>query len=106
VELGSGDLGGTYPVNEEEGERPSFCGSGGSSEDIFALREGCWPPPVWALVLVAMGGRPAELLEPDPGEFFRLKGTGAPPICVGGVTCRGFGIGIGPDEESGWIIQT
>ena len=42
VELGSGDLGGSvgYPIEEE---RPSFCGSGGSSEDIFALREGCWP---------------------------------------------------------------
>ena len=52
-----------------------------------------------------MGGRP-EVLEPDPGEFFRLKGTGAPPIGVGGVTWRGFGIGTGPDEESGWRIQT
>ena len=78
MELGSGDLGGSagYPL-----EGPSFCGSGGSSDDIFGLREGCWP--VSALLLAAMGGRPV-LLEPDPGEFFRFKGTGAPG--VGGVT--------------------
>ena len=38
MELGSGDLGGSagYPV-----EGPSFCGSGGSSDDILALSEGC-----------------------------------------------------------------
>ena len=93
VEFGSGDLGGSagYPA-----ERPSFCGSGGRSADILALREGCWLL-VCALVLVATGGRPV-VLEPDPGEFFLFKGTGAPG--VGGVTCRGFGIGTGPDAES------
>ena len=98
VELGSGDLGGSagYPV-EEEG--PSFCGSGGSSEDIFALREGCWPA-VCALVLAAMGGRPEVPEPPDTGEFFRFRGIGAPPPWVGGVTCLGFGIGIGAEEVS------
>lgn len=92
MELGSGDLGGNvgYPA-----EGPSLCGSGGSSEDILALREGCWLL-VCALVLAAIGGRPV-VLEPEPGEFFLFKGTGAPG--VGGVTCRGFGIGTGVSDE-------
>ena len=41
-----------------------------------------------APVLAAMGGRPELLLliPADPGEFFRFRGTGAPPPGVGGVT--------------------
>ena len=54
-----------------------------------------------ALLLAAMGGRPA-VLEPDPGEFFLLRGIGAPD--EGGVTCRGLGIGIGVDDDSGYNI--
>lgn len=79
----------TEPVSGDLG------GRGGSSADIRALKEGCWL--LWSPLLLATGGRPelpVELIPDDEGEFFLLKGMGAPDD-VDGVCCRGFGKGAG-----------